>query len=46
MTCKKKRGEENERWIKEAQKARTEKKVWEIVNIIRRGEGERGLMRG
>lgn len=36
LTCKKKRGEENERWIKKTQEARTEREVWEIVNKERR----------
>jgi len=36
LLCKRKRGEENERWIKEAQKARTEGEVWGIVNKERK----------
>lgn len=34
--CKKKREEENEKWSKEAQEARTEGEVWKIVNRERK----------
>ena len=34
--CKKKRDEENEKWSKEAQEARTEGEVWKIVNRERK----------
>jgi len=36
LLCKRKRGEENERWIKEAQEVRTEGEVWGIVNKERK----------
>lgn len=34
--CKEKKREENERWLREVEKAKTEDKVWEIINKCRR----------
>ena len=40
LLCGKKKKEENERWIKEAQEAKTEGEVWRVVNKERkRGKG-------
>lgn len=39
--CEKKKKEENDRWIKKTQDARTEGQVWEVVRRERRRGGER-----
>ncbi|KMQ82179.1 axoneme-associated protein [Lasius niger] len=36
LLCKNKREEENEKWSKEAQEARTEGEIWKIVNKERK----------